>query len=299
MKQIVECILNVSEGRNRHVIEAIGTSLESVKQARLLDVSSDVTHHRTVFTFAATASAIGAAAYAGIASACRLIDMRTHRGVHPRIGAADVVPFVPIRQVRMDECIGIAHSLGRQVGEQLQVPVYYYGEAAIVPHHRNLADLRRGQFEGLAERLATPMWAPDAGPPQPHPSAGAIAIGARSRLIAFNIYLGTRDLGIGRTIASQIRARDGGMAGVKALGLFIDHRDQVQVSMNLTDPDTTSMQSVFERVERAAQSLGVEVDCSELIGLVSKQDLTEAEARHMRILDFDQRKFLEERLEGN
>jgi glutamate formiminotransferase len=299
MSRVVECILNISEGIDQRVIQAIGDSIETVEGARLLNVASDATHHRTVFTFAALVSLIGDCAFEAVATACGLIDMRKHRGVHPRIGAADVVPFVPVGNSSMQTCIQIARKLGVRVGEQLQVPVYYYGEASITPKYRDLAELRRGQFEGLPARMATEGWSPDVGPSKPHPSAGAMAIGARSRLIAFNVYLSTRDLSIAQNISSQIRARNGGLTGVKALGLFIEHRNQAQVSMNLTDPDTTSMRVVYERVKYLSESLGVKVDCSELIGLVSEKDLTNVDAAQMKIIDFDERRFLEKRLEEN
>ena len=297
MNQVVECILNVSEGRDQRVIRAIGNSIEAVEGARLLHISSDATHHRTVFTFVALVSLIGDCAFEAIATACRLIDMRKHRGVHPRIGAADVVPFVPVENSSMQTCIEIARRLGVRVGEQLQVPVFYYGEASITTKHRDLAELRRGQFECLSERMTIEGWSPDVGPSKPHLSAGAMAIGARSRLIAFNVYLSTRSLSIAQNISSQIRARNGGLAGVRALGLFIEHRNQVQVSMNLTDPDATSMRVVYERIEYLAGSLGVKVDCSELIGLVSEKDLTSIDAAQMKIIDFDERRFLEKCLE--
>ena len=297
MSQIAECILNVSEGRDQRVIQAIGNSIEAIEGARLLHISSDETHHRTVFTFAALVSLIGDCAFEAVATACRLIDMRKHQGVHPRIGAADVVPFVPVENSSMQTCIQIARRLGVRVGEQLQVPVYYYGEASITPEYRDLAELRRGQFECLLERMTIEGWSPDVGPAKPHFSAGAMAIGARSRLIAFNVYLATRNLDIAQNISSQIRARNGGLTGVKALGLFIEHRNQVQVSMNLTDPDATSMRVVYERIKYLAESLGVKVDCSELIGLVSEKDLTSIDAAQMKIIDFDERRFLEKCLE--
>jgi len=267
---LVECIPNFSEGRDPAVIEAIGEAIRSAPGARLLDVHRDPDHHRSVFTLAAPPDAIVGAALAAVRCAVGRIDLRTHRGEHPRVGAADVVPFAPLAGSTRDDCVRLARDCGRRIAEELGLPVYLYGAAATRPGRRNLADLRRPRFEGLPALIASdPAWAPDFGPKAVHPSAGACLVGARDVLVAYNVWLDTADVAVAKTIARIVRDRDGGMPGVKALGLSVAGR--TQVSMNLCDPGRTSMQEAFEAVAREASARGVRVSHSELVGMVPER----------------------------
>lgn len=293
---MIESIPNVSEGQRRDVVAEIATALHRVRGLRLLDYSSDAVHNRSVFTYAGDADALVAASLGLITVAIARIDLRAHRGVHPRMGAVDVIPFVPLDGSSLEDCVALARRLGALVATRFDIPVYLYEAAASSPARRRLEDVRRTQFEGLTARLADPAWAPDFGPRQAHPSAGALAIGAREPLIAFNVNLETDRLDVARAIATEIRERDGGLPGVKALGLPLVPLGIVQVSMNLTDVVRTPPRVVFDAVQRAAAARGVAVRESELIGLIPRAALAGTTAAALRLRDFQDDRILEERL---
>jgi glutamate formiminotransferase len=264
---LIECVPNVSEGRNPAVVGELADAVAS-GGCRVLDLHLDADHNRSVLTFVGTEDALFAGVLALAKAAVPRIDLRRQRGVHPRMGAVDVVPFVPLEGASMSECVRLARRVGQAIGEELGIPVLLYEAAATSEARRNLAALRRGQFEGLGSKLARPEWAPDFGPRRPHPSAGVTAVGARDFLVAFNVVLGTSNLAIARQIAKTIREAAGGMKGVKALGLPLASRELVQVSMNLTDVAATNLPEAYDRVEQEAQALGVSVIESEIVGLV-------------------------------
>ncbi|MGC8873080.1 MAG: glutamate formimidoyltransferase [Chloroflexia bacterium] len=279
MERLVECVPNFSEGRRAEVVEQICDRIRAVPGVRLLDVEMDPDHNRTVVTFVGPPEAVAEAAFRGAQEAALLIDMRTHRGAHPRIGAADVIPFVPLRGVTMEECVELARRVGERIGRELGIPVYLYEEAATRPEHRDLAYIRRGEYEGLAEEIATnPDRAPDYGPAAIG-SAGATAVGARPFLIAYNVYLGTPDVAIAQAIARAVRYSSGGLRYVKALGVAVDRPGQVQVSMNLTDYRHTPIHRVMALIRDEASRYGVPVLESEIVGLVPGEALLDA-ARH-------------------
>lgn len=295
MKRIVECVPNFSEGRRQPVIEAIARAIASVQGVRVLDVQSDADHNRTVVTFVGEPEVVTEGAFQGIATAARLIDLNHHRGEHPRIGAADVVPLVPVRSVTMEECVALARQLGQRVGEELGIPVYLYEEAATRPDRRNLADIRRGEYEGLKEEILTnPDRAPDFGPARLGP-AGATVIGARPFLIAYNVFLTTDNVDIARQIARAVRHSSGGLRYVKALGLLVN--GQAQVSMNLTDFRHTPVHRVVEMIRREAARYGVAIERSELIGLIPQQALFDAAQWYLQLDGFTPDQVLENRLQ--
>jgi glutamate formiminotransferase len=293
---IIECIPNVSEGRRPEIVEAIAAAIRSVPGVRLLDHSSDASHHRSVFTFAGDAGPVKAAVLAMYERALAAIDLRTHSGEHPRLGAVDVVPFVPIEGVTMDACVALANDVGRDVAERFGVPVYLYEEAASDPARRNLEDIRRGEFEGLAAKMASPGWAPDFGPAQPHPAAGASVVGARMPLIADNINLNTDRIDVARKIAAAIRHSSGGFRFVKAAGFELKDRGVVQVSMNLTNYEKTPIFRVFETVKREAERYGVSILESEIVGLVPAAALDAAAEYYLQIAGFRRDQVLENKL---
>ncbi len=264
---IVECVPNVSEGRRGDAIDRMADAIRSVDGVRLLDRTSDVDHNRSVFTFAGTAEVVEAAAHALVDAAFREIDLRTHTGEHPRIGAVDVVPFVPLAGTTMDECVAIARRFGRAVAERHDLPVYFYAKAATRPDRVRLPDIRKPQFEGLAAVIAT-THVPDAGPARVHPTAGALVTGARPPLIAFNIELDTTDVQVAKRIAKAIRESSGGLPAVQALGFELTDPPRSQVSMNLLDTSATSLATVWHEVERRAGEAGVRILRGELIGLM-------------------------------
>ena len=292
---IVECIPNVSEGRDQAVLDACGDAIRGAG-ARLLDVKPDATHHRTVFSFAGEPAAVKAAALALFETALARIDLRQHKGEHPRLGAVDVVPFVPIEGVTMADCVAMAREVGADVAKRHNLPVFLYEEAAAVPARRNLEDIRRGEFEGLAAKLKQPEWAPDFGPASPHPTAGASVIGARVALIAYNINLATNRLDVARKIAAAIRQSSGGFRYVKAMGIELADRGIVQVSMNLTNFEKTPIFRVFETVKREAERYGVSVLESEIVGLVPAAALTASAAWYLQLEGFKDDQILENKL---
>jgi glutamate formiminotransferase len=295
---IIECIPNVSEGRRSDVIETIAAAIRAVPGVRLLDHSSDPSHNRSVFTMAGAAEPIKAAVLAMYGQAIPAIDLRTHTGEHPRLGAIDVVPFVPIEGVTMEACVALAKDVAAEVASTFGVPVYLYEEASADPSRRNLEDIRRGEFEGLAAKMASKGWAPDFGPAAPHPSAGASVIGARMPLIAYNINLNTDRLDVAKKIAAAIRHSSGGFRYVKAAGFELKDRGIVQVSMNLTNYEKTPIFRVFETVKREAARHGVAVLESEIVGLVPSAALTAAAEFYLQIAGFNADQVLENKLRG-
>jgi glutamate formiminotransferase len=292
----IESIPNVSEGRRPDVIERLAHAIRSAPGARLLDYSADPSHNRSVFTVAGEPASVAEAVLALCAEAVAVIDLRTHVGEHPRIGAVDVVPFVPLEGATMAECVALARNVGARIAARLNVPVYLYEEAAAHAARQKLEDIRRGGFEGLRARMAAGDWPPDFGPPAPHPSAGATVVGARRALIAYNINLNTDRLDIARTIAAAVRESSGGFKFVKAAGFRLAHRGIVQVSMNLTNYEHTSMFAVFEAVGREAARHGVSILESEIIGLVPAAALDNPRGVDLQLAGFTRDQILENRL---
>lgn len=279
MNPQVECVPNFSEGRNRAVISGIRQAILSAGEVLLLDQTMDADHNRSVFTLAGPPEAVVQAMLRAAAAAVAAIDLREHHGVHPRIGALDVVPLVPLEGITAEQCVAVARRLGRHIWDQLKVPVYYYGDAAAVERRHRLENIRRGGFEGLLKCLPDEQERrPDVGGPGLHPTAGACAIGVRKFLIAYNIELATPDASIAKRIAAEIRESSGGLAGVKALGLELSSRNTSQVSMNLTDSESTPPHRVFNEVRDRARELGVSIAGTELIGLIPRAALEGAPA---------------------
>jgi glutamate formiminotransferase / 5-formyltetrahydrofolate cyclo-ligase len=295
---VIECIPNISEGRRADVVDAVVAAVRSTPGVRLLDFSSDASHNRSVITMAGDAASLRTAVLALFEAAVGAIDLRTHSGEHPRLGAVDVVPFVPIAGVSMGDCVALAREVGAAVAERFAVPVFLYEEAAAHAGRRNLEDIRRGEFEGLAAKMATPGWAPDFGPSAPHPSAGATVIGARMPLIAYNINLNTDRLDVAKKIATAIRHSSGGLRYVKAMGVKVEDRNLAQVSMNLTNYEKTPIHRVFDLVVREAARYGVTILESEIVGLVPAAALIETAAYHLQLERFTAEQVLENKLRG-
>jgi glutamate formiminotransferase / 5-formyltetrahydrofolate cyclo-ligase len=293
---VIECVPNVSEGRRAEIIDEMAVAISGVTGVRLLDHSSDASHNRSVFTLAGDAEGVRNAVLALVARAVADIDLRTHRGEHPRLGAVDVVPFVPIEGVTMMECVELARQVGAEIARRFNVPVFLYEDAAANPARRNLEDIRRGEFEGLAAKMRAPEWAPDFGPPTPHPSAGATVVGARMPLIAYNINLATDRLDVAKKIAAAIRQSSGGFRYVKAAGFRLENRGIVQVSMNLTNFEKTPIFRVFETVKREAARYGVAILESEIVGLVPSAALTGAAEFYLQLEGFNADQVLENKL---
>jgi glutamate formiminotransferase/formiminotetrahydrofolate cyclodeaminase len=294
MPQLIECIPNFSEARRPEVIDQIEAAITSVEGARLLDRSSDLDHNRTVLTFAGPPEAVEEAAFRAIQTASELIDLNNHTGEHPRIGATDVVPFVPLSGVTIEDCIAIAKRLGQRVGDELSIPVYLYEAAATRPERANLENIRKGQYEGLkAEIESNTDRVPDFGPSKVG-TAGATVIGARNSLIAFNVYLTTDDVDIAKRIAKAVRHSSGGLRNVKGLGLLVDGR--AQVSMNLTNFQETPIARVVETIRREAERYGVGIHHSELVGLIPQEALVDAAVWYTQLDGFDKQQILETRL---
>lgn len=297
-RPVIECVPNFSEGRDRGVVEAIVQAARSARGAAVLDWTMDPDHHRSVLTLAGEPDGVLEAALRSVGAAVERIDLTKHRGVHPRIGAADVVPFVPVSGVTLSECAAIARRAGEEIWRRYQVPVYFYEAAALKPERRRLELVRRGQFEELRHAVANDASrAPDIGGPLLHPTAGAAAVGARKFLVAFNVDLETRDAAVARRIARRIRESSGGLPNVKAIGVFLASRGVAQVSMNLTDFEVTPPGAVFDAIEEEARREGVAIASSEIIGLVPAAALSPAEARRLRVSNFHPEMILEHRLE--
>jgi len=291
--KLVECVPNFSEGRRPEVVAAIRDAIASVKGVSVLDVSSDPSHNRSVITFVAPVESAVDAAFAGIRAAAERIDLCSHSGEHPRIGATDVVPFVPLEGSTMEDCIALARDLGERVGRELGIPVYLYERAATQPSRENLADIRRGEFEGLREELGkNPARNPDFGPAKIHPTCGAVAIGARPFLVAYNIYIGpSSNLQIAKNVAKAVRGSSGGFRYVKGLGLDVD--GQAQVSMNLVDTEKTPLHHAFNFVRLRAAAEGAQVTWSEIVGLVPERVLVDAAVDHLQLRQFTVGQILE------
>ena len=291
--KIIECVPNISEGWSKKKVLEIAGALNAFPGVKLLDICMDRDHHRGVLTFIGTPDAMQEAALAVCGRALESIDMREHTGAHPRIGAVDVVPFVPLGEATMRDAVRVAQGFGRAYGERNRIPVYFYGEAARVPWKRELSDIRRGGYEALRERMSDPRWMPDAGPAVFHERSGATAVGARIPLIAFNINLKSGDLALAQNIARTIRQSGGGLPFVKALGIPLKSRKLAQVSMNLTDYRVTSVRTVFERVREVAARHGIEILESELIGLIPQAALAGTTPGDLKLRGFSDTKILE------
>ncbi len=287
MKTIVECVPNFSEGRDPRVIDRIASAIDSVAGVGILHRTMDADHHRAVITFVGDREGVAEGALRAMGKAAELIDLNRHSGVHPRIGAADVVPFVPVSNVNLRDCALIAQAVGREAYRRFGIPVYLYGAAALQPERTRLENVRRGQFEGLRSELAGPTQGPpDFGGPGIHPTAGATAVGARKFLIAYNVNLATADIRPARQIARKIRSSSGGLPHVKAMGVSLKTRDQVQVSINLTDFEISSIHRVFQVVHREAERLGTRVSDSEIVGLVPQRALPPSFQSSLQLKDF-------------
>jgi glutamate formiminotransferase len=299
LRKIVECIPNFSEGRRLEVIDQIVAAIKSVAGVTVLDRESDADHNRSVVTFVASPDEIVDAAIAGASKARELIDLNKHSGEHPRMGATDVIPFVPISGVTMDDCVELARRTGERMWAELGIPVYLYEKAATRAERENLAAVRKGQFEGIRDEIAeNEARRPDFGEPRVHPTAGITAVGARPPLIAYNVNLGTSDLEVANKIARAVRHLSGGLRYVKALGFGLKDRGIVQVSMNMVNYEGTPLFRVFEMVKREAERYGVAVVGSEIVGLVPARALNAVADFYLRLENFSEDQILEHRLQS-
>ena len=296
MGKLVECVPNFSEGRRPEVIAAIIGEVTKVAGVTLLNVNSDASHNRTVVTFVGEPQAAKAAAFNACAKAAELIDMEQHQGEHPRIGATDVIPFIPVSDVTMEECVELANELGRDIAEKLGIPVYLYEAAAKTPARVKLPDVRKGEYEGLKTAISTPERTPDFGPARMHPTAGATVVGARQFLIAYNINLSTSDVTIAKKIANNIREVKGGYKYCRAMGVMIEERNMAQVTINMVDYTGTPLHRVFETVKSEAARYGVSIIGSEIVGMVPLQALVDTADFYLRLEGFDRKQVLEENL---
>ena len=297
MTALVECVPNFSEGRKTETVRLIADSIAAVDSACVLDTHIDPDHNRSVITFVASPERIVEAAVNAVRRASELIDMRAHQGEHPRLGATDVLPFVPVRGVTMDDCVRAAHEAGEIIARELSIPVYFYEHAALRAERVNLEDVRRGALELLRQQIPTnPERAPDAGLTQVHDSAGAIAVGARPILIAFNVILRSSDIDVARQIARKIRARSGGLPFLKALGFRLYTRGLVQVSMNLVNYEVTGMAAAYDAIQREAKLIDVEIESAEIVGLVPRAALDREAAYFTKLENFSEAKILEHQI---
>jgi glutamate formiminotransferase len=296
MKNLLESVPNFSEGRRPEVVDQIANAARSVVGVKILDLHSDADHNRSVLTLVGERAEVQEAVFRAVTRATELIDLRGHAGEHPRVGATDVVPFIPVGSTPMSEAVAAARELGERVARELHIPVYFYEEAATRPDRQNLENVRRKGFEELRSAITRDDRRPDIGDAEVHESAGAIVIGARGPLIAYNIYLGTRDLMVAKAIAKSVRQSSGGLRFVKALGIDIPARDQVQVSMNLTNYRKSAIHTVFNLVKSEAESHGVSVTHSEVVGLVPLEALVDAARFYLRLHEFEPDQILESRL---
>lgn len=290
MAKLMECIPNISEGRRLDLVEEFARIVRAVPGVTLIDYSSDASHNRSVFTFLGDPDQVMEAAFRFAAHAVEKIDLRVHEGEHPRMGAVDVIPFVPIREMDMQECVERSKVLAERIANELDLPVFLYEESASAPHRKNLAAIRKGQFEGMAEKVLDEQWHPDFGGNRIHPSAGVVAVGARQPLIAFNINLDTPDVSIAKKIAKIIREKDGGFRAVKALGVMLEERNIAQVSINMCDYKQTPLYRVLEFVRFEAARYGVHVVGTEIIGLAPMMAFVDAADYYLQIEKFDAQK---------
>ena len=296
MKTVIESVPNFSEGQRGEVISAIVNRVKEVPGVRVLDISPDSDHNRSVLTMVGDQDSLKGAILALFEKAVELIDLTKHRGEHPRMGAVDVVPFVPIKGVTMDDCISLSKEVGTEVAERFNIPVYFYEESSTREERRNLANIRKGQFEGFFEKIKLPEWQPDCGPAEVHPTAGVVAVGAREFLIAYNVNLGTDNLEVASNIAKAVRHISGGLRYVKALGMTLEERKIVQVSMNLVNYKKTPIYRVFELIRAEACRYGVPVVGSEIVGLVPNDALLGAAEYYLQIENFSSSQVIENRL---
>jgi len=297
MAEIVECVPNFSEGRRKEVVDAITAAIGSVPRIRVLDVEMDADHNRSVITFVGDRTSVAEAAFNGAKAAVALIDMNQHRGEHPRIGALDVLPFVPIVGVTMEDCVVLARNVGKRIADELDVPVYLYEAAATRPDRKALPNIRRGEYEGLKTAIETdPDRKPDFGPARLHPTAGACVVGARPVLIAWNVNLRTKDVTVAKRIAKTIRESDGGLPAVRAKGFELADRGLVQVSMNMLDYHKSSLVQAFEAIRALAAKEGVEIAESEIIGLVPLDAILEGATQYFKLARFHREQILEARV---
>lgn len=295
MSKLVECVPNISEGKDEKVINAVVDEVKRFK-VKLLDLESDKDHNRSVITYVGPPEEVANATFALAAKAVELIDMEKHKGEHPRIGAVDVVPFIPISGVKMKDCVKLAEEVGERMAKELKVPVYLYEEAARTPERQNLATIRKGQYEALKEEISKPERAPDIGEAKMHPTAGASVVGAREPLVAFNVNLGTSDINVAKNIAKAVRFSGGGFRYVKAMGFDIKERGIVQVSMNLTKFKGTPVFRVFEAIKREAERYGVPIIGSEVIGLIPLEALVQCADFYLKLENFNMDQVLEVKL---
>jgi glutamate formiminotransferase len=291
--KIIECIPNFSEGKDGDKIQKIVEAVSKTNGVKVLDFTMDRDHDRSVITFIGRPEDVLRGADAAGEKALELIDMRTQCGVHPCIGAVDVVPFVPLKGATMADAVGIAHRFGHAFGEKHHIPVFFYGEASLNPERKILSSIRKGQYEGLEEKLRDPSWKPDAGPAHFNPKCGATSVGARKPLIAFNVNLETKNLDVAKEIAREIRESSGGLKNVQAIGIPLESREIVQVSMNLTDYEVTSVKTVFDAVRKKAKVSGIDVLESELIGLIPRKAIKDTTAEYLKLTGFGPEKILE------
>ena len=294
--RVVQCVPNFSEGRKPDVVKAIVTAIAEVDGIKLLDYSSDESHNRSVVTFIGEPDQVLEAAFRGVAIAAQLIDMSKHSGGHPRMGAADVVPFIPVSGVSMEDCIAMAEQLAERIADELAIPVYLYEEAAKIAERKNLSTVRKGQYEGLIEAIKEPARKPDYGNPEVNIKAGVTAVGARPPLIAYNINLDTDDIKVAQAIARAIRGSSGGFPSIKGLGIMIEETGKTQVTINVCDYKKVPLQRVFAMVKDEASRYGVNVTDSEIIGLTPVDALLSAAEHYLQLNKFDRKQVLEKRL---
>ena len=293
--RLLECVPNISEGRDQEKIASIAEEVKKHRRVKLLDCSSDKDHHRSVFTFIGEPEAIKEAAFSFTMKALDLIDMREHKGGHPRLGAVDVVPFVPVQGVEMEEVVQIAHEFGKGLGKR-GIPVFFYEEAATRPERKDLPSIRKGEYEGLVEKMKDPQWKPDEGPDRFNPKSGATVVGARFPLVAYNINLKTKDLSFAREIAKKVRFKDGGFPHVRAMGVDLKEKGMVQVSMNLTHYRVTNIPKVYEFIKEEALKKGIEIEDSEIVGLIPLGALEGVVQYYLKCQPFSVRQVIEQRI---
>ncbi len=294
--KILECVPNFSEGKDREIIERIVEPFRRVEGVKLLDYSADIDHNRLVVTVIGDPDGLKESLLDAMEVAVREIDMNSHRGEHPRMGAVDVVPFIPVKNVTIDEAIELSNQVARQAARRFNLPIYMYENSATAPERQNLANIRKGQFEGFSEKIRLPEWKPDYGPSEIHKTAGVTAIGARMPLVAFNVNLDTHKLDIANAIAKKIRNSGGGLRFCKAIGVSLKEKEMVQVSMNMTDYTRTSLYQSFEMIKMEARRYGVNVVGSELVGILPMQALTDVAAYYLGLENFCEEQILENRL---
>ena len=293
LNTIMECVPNFSEGRDLAKVERIVDAFRGKEGVKLLDYSSDKDHNRTVVTVIGEIEPLGDAVIEAIGVAAQLIDLTHHQGEHPRMGAADVVPFIPIKNCTVQEADALAKRVGKEAAERFQIPSFLYEKSATAPHRENLAAIRKGQFEGMFEKMKQPEWKPDFGPDAPHPTAGVFAVGARMPLVAFNVNLDTPNLQIAKDIAARVRHSSGGYAFIKALGVMLEERHIAQVSMNLTDYTHTAVYRAYEAVKMEARRYGVNVVGTEIIGMVPMAALIDCAEYYLQVENFSMKQVLE------